>query len=368
MACLAAFAALLGRYAGSDDVQIGSGLANRRDPAAERLVGMLVATRWRCGSTSAATRPCASCCGGCGTRWWERWSNADVPFDRVVETLAPPAPGRPLAAGADAVLLRRRAGRPPVLVRAWRRTSYHAVSNGTAKADLNVIGVDHGDDPPFFIWEHSDSSPTPPSTASPPSTRPCSSSSSPIPTPASPSWSWRARRSGSSCAPGAPAPASTTARRRSRGWSSARRGAIPRRWPRSSPARRLSYGELLARARAIAGSLRAARASSPATGSASLLPRSLRRGRRPARRPRRRRRLRAARPPAPGGADRPRARRRRARSCSARRARRHRRSTIAPGVAAAASRASLEARGRRRSRGSRHARTTPPARPASRRA
>ena len=28
--------------------------------------------------------------------------------------------------------------------------------NGTAKADLNVIGVDHGDGAPFFIWEHSD--------------------------------------------------------------------------------------------------------------------------------------------------------------------------------------------------------------------
>ncbi len=154
MACLAAFATLLGRYAGCEDVQIGSGLANRRDPAAERLVGMTVAT--------VALRIDLS--GDPTVRELLRRArgavlgamvNSDVPFEQVVEALAP----------------RRQAGRSPLVqtlfsfddapatARDWAGLEVEVVQtvpNGTAKADLNVIGVDHGDGRPFFIWEHSD--------------------------------------------------------------------------------------------------------------------------------------------------------------------------------------------------------------------
>ena len=154
MACLAAFATLLGRHADSDDIQVGSGLANRRDPAAERLVGMLVTTvALRIDLSGDPTvrellrRVRDTVVGG--------MVNADVPFDRVVEALAP----------------QRQAGRSPLVqtlfsfddtpaaTQTWSGLDtnvFLAVSNGTAKADLNVIGVNHGDHPPYFLWEHSD--------------------------------------------------------------------------------------------------------------------------------------------------------------------------------------------------------------------
>jgi amino acid adenylation domain-containing protein len=154
MAGLAAFAVLLGRSGGVEDLQIGTGLANRRDPAAERLVGMTVGT--------AALRIDLS--GDPTVRELLRRTratvldaiaNADVPYERVVEALAPPrqadrsplvqtmfsfddAPGAPLAwSGLDVEVVQ-------------------TIPNGTAKADVNVIGVDHGDGDPFYIWEHSD--------------------------------------------------------------------------------------------------------------------------------------------------------------------------------------------------------------------
>jgi amino acid adenylation domain-containing protein len=154
MACLAAFATLLGRYAGRDQVQIGSGLANRRDPAAERLIGMTVATVALPVNLSGdptvrelLRRTRGAVLGA--------MANSDVPFEHVVEALAPS----------------RQAGRSPLVqtlfsfddapasAQNWAGLEAEVVQtvpNGTAKADLNVIGVDHGDGRPFFIWEHSD--------------------------------------------------------------------------------------------------------------------------------------------------------------------------------------------------------------------
>jgi amino acid adenylation domain-containing protein len=151
---LAAFAVLLGRSASVEDVQIGTGLANRTDPAAERLVGMTVGT--------AALRidlsgdPTVSeLLRRTRATVLDAIANADVPFERVVEALAPA----------------RQAQRSPLIqtmfsfddaaARTMRWTGLEAkvvqtIPNGTAKADLNVIGVDHGDGEPFFIWEHSD--------------------------------------------------------------------------------------------------------------------------------------------------------------------------------------------------------------------
>jgi amino acid adenylation domain-containing protein len=272
MACLAAFASLLGRHAGSDDVQVGSGLANRRDPAAERLVGMLVATvALRIDLTDDPTvrellRRVRDTVVGAMV-------NADVPFDRVVETLSP----------------QRQAGRSPLVQtlfsfddtpaapQSWPGLDtdiFLAVSNGTAKADLNVIGVDHGDHPPFFIWEHSDlfTDATVDRLAVQHQTLLEQFVAHPD-----------ARLSELELA-------SAAEREQLRAWSAGtgaydREATIPglverqaRRDPEVvaavEPGAELSYGELLARARAVAGSLRAAGVE-PGDRVGILLPRSL---------------------------------------------------------------------------------------------
>jgi amino acid adenylation domain-containing protein len=154
MVTLAAFATLLGRVGEADDLQIASGLANRGDPAADRLVGMTVGT--------VALRIDLSDDPSVQTLLkrvrntvLDAIGNADVPFERVVEALAP----------------RRQAHRSPLVQTLFSFDDAPAtggewsgldvkvvqtVPNGSAKADLNVIGVDHGDGDPFFIWEHSD--------------------------------------------------------------------------------------------------------------------------------------------------------------------------------------------------------------------
>src|SRR4029077_5358114 len=85
----------------------------------------------------------------------DAYANADAPFDRVVEALNPPRDPRrspliqtlfsfhdaPRASGGWAGLEAR-------LVQ--------VVPNGSAKADLNVIGIDDGDGGITFVWEHSD--------------------------------------------------------------------------------------------------------------------------------------------------------------------------------------------------------------------
>jgi amino acid adenylation domain-containing protein len=154
MVCLAAYAVLLGRLSGAERLQIGSGLANRTDPAAERLVGMTVAT----------VALAVDLSGDPSVRELLRRvrrvvlgavANSEVPFDRVVEHLGPPRrPDR-----SPLVQTMFSFDDAPARKQAWAGLETRVVqtiSNGTAKADISVIGVDHGDGAPFFIWEHSD--------------------------------------------------------------------------------------------------------------------------------------------------------------------------------------------------------------------
>ena len=151
---LAAFALLLTRCSGTEDVQIGSGLANRTDPAAEGLIGMTVGTVALRIDLSGDPTVEALLKRVRGTVL-DAISNADVPFERVVEALG----------------CQRQAHRSPLVQTLFSFDDAPAASggwsglesrvvqtipNGTAKADLNVIGVDHGEGEPFFIWEHSD--------------------------------------------------------------------------------------------------------------------------------------------------------------------------------------------------------------------
>jgi amino acid adenylation domain-containing protein len=152
--CLAAFAVMLGRLGGVEEVQTGVALANRRDPTSEQLIGMTVETvAVRVDLSGSLT--VRDLLAGVRGDLLGAIANADVPFDAVVEEIAPP----------------RRPGRSPLIQTlfsfddapmgsiGWsglRHRVIQTLTNRTAKADLNVIGVDHGDHDPFFIWEHSE--------------------------------------------------------------------------------------------------------------------------------------------------------------------------------------------------------------------
>jgi amino acid adenylation domain-containing protein len=152
--CLAAFAVLLGRLGEVEEVQTGVALANRRDPTSEQLIGMTVET---VAVRIDLARPLTvrDLLAAVRDDLLGAIANADVPFDAVVEEIAPP----------------RRPGRSPLIQTLFsfddapmgsiewsglRHRVIQTLTNRTAKADLNVIGVDHGDHDPFFIWEHSE--------------------------------------------------------------------------------------------------------------------------------------------------------------------------------------------------------------------
>ena len=154
MAALAAFVAQLYRYTGRSDLQIGSGLANRLDPASERLLGMIVNTvvfRFDLGGNPTVrellrrVRSVAL----------DVYANANAPFDAVVEAMNPSRDPRRsplinvLFSFHDAPRGEER----------WSGLQAHfeqILSNGTAKADLNIVGIDDQDGGITFVWEHSD--------------------------------------------------------------------------------------------------------------------------------------------------------------------------------------------------------------------
>ena len=154
MVTLAAFLAQLRAYSGRDDIQVGSGIANRREKASERMIGMALNTAaLRCNLGGDPTvrellqrvRHVAL----------DSYANVDAPFDAVVEKLQPPRdPSRSpliqtLYSFHDAPRSEERwAGLESELVQ--------VLPNGTAKADLNVIGLHDRDGGVTFVWEHSD--------------------------------------------------------------------------------------------------------------------------------------------------------------------------------------------------------------------
>ena len=85
----------------------------------------------------------------------DAYANADAPFDSVVEALRPARnPGRsPLIQTLFSF------HDSPRTAEGWtglRAKLVQVVPNGTAKADLNVIGIDDRDRGLTFVWEHSD--------------------------------------------------------------------------------------------------------------------------------------------------------------------------------------------------------------------
>lgn len=136
---LTAYAVLLARYGAVDDVVIGAGMANRRTLASERLLGMVVNTV-ALRIDLAGDPTVGELLGRVQRTVLAAQAHQDVPFERVVEHLAPArsanagpfyqtlfsfhdAPVRTLAM-ADAILVPR-----------------DVLPNGSAKADVNVIVI-----------------------------------------------------------------------------------------------------------------------------------------------------------------------------------------------------------------------------------
>ncbi len=88
MTYLAAFHLLLQRYAGEDDILIGSPIANRRWAEVEHLVGPLINTLvWRPRPTAEATF--VELLASVRTVAVEGFAHADLPFEQLVDELAP---------------------------------------------------------------------------------------------------------------------------------------------------------------------------------------------------------------------------------------------------------------------------------------
>jgi amino acid adenylation domain-containing protein len=154
MVTLAAFLAQLHRYSGRDDLQIGSGLANRRDPDSERLLGMIVNTvPLRCDLGGDPT--VSELLERVRTVAVDAYADADAPFDAVVEAVGPKRdPGRsPLV---QALFSFHDSPRSPERWAGLEARLVQVIPNGTAKADLNVIGIPGRDGDLTFVWEHSD--------------------------------------------------------------------------------------------------------------------------------------------------------------------------------------------------------------------
>lgn len=154
MVALAGFLIQLRRYSGLDRIQVGSGLANRGDPAAEGLIGMTVNTvGLRVDLSGDPT--VAELLARVRRAALDAYANAEAPFEAVVEALRPRRdPSRsPLI---QALFSFNDAPRGEERWSGLRARVVHGLPDGTAKADLNVIGTPERDGRLTFVWEHSE--------------------------------------------------------------------------------------------------------------------------------------------------------------------------------------------------------------------
>ena len=154
MVALAAFLVQLQRYSGHNEVQIGSGMANRRDPNAEQLIGMVVNTvALRCDLGGNPT--VRELLDRIRAAAIDAYANADAPFDAVVDAVRPPRdPSRsPLI---QALFSFHDTPRGAERWSGLRARLVQGLSNGSAKVDLNVVGIADDEGGLTFIWEHSD--------------------------------------------------------------------------------------------------------------------------------------------------------------------------------------------------------------------
>ena len=159
MVMLGAFYALLHGLSAQDDLCVGSGIANRRREEAEGVLGMVLNTvALRVDASGDPTG--RELLARVRTTVVEALSNQDVPFDRVVEELAPPriAGRMPLY---DTLFSFDDSPRPPTRAGGLRIVAEEGLSNRSAKADLNVIVINRRSGPNGtagglrVLWEYS---------------------------------------------------------------------------------------------------------------------------------------------------------------------------------------------------------------------
>ncbi|MFC1712466.1 amino acid adenylation domain-containing protein [Candidatus Poribacteria bacterium] len=139
MTMLTAFAALLHRYSGQDDICIGSAIANRRWPETERLIGMIlnnVVLR-----TDLSGDPTfQELLGRVRKVTLEAYVHQDVPFDKVVEALRPERDQsrNPLF---QVMFSFHDSPMPYLELPKLDIDLQEGLSNGSAKFDLNIIVI-----------------------------------------------------------------------------------------------------------------------------------------------------------------------------------------------------------------------------------
>jgi amino acid adenylation domain-containing protein len=146
---LAAYCTLLARYGSAEEIVVGSGLANRRTLASEGLIGMIVNTvalrvDLRGGPTPRALVERVQ------RVLMEAQDHQDVPFERVVEHLAPTRRGD--AAPLYQTLFSFHDAPVSTLSLPGATLIPHdALANGSAKADLSVIVVNRKTERPVGV-------------------------------------------------------------------------------------------------------------------------------------------------------------------------------------------------------------------------
>ena len=119
MLLLAAFATLLYRRSGQDDILFGGPMANREHPGFENLIGFFANTDRRARPAGRQPRRSPSCSRACASRCSSSYEHQEVPLELVVDAVRPQRdPGvNPLFQ----VNFRVRVGDPPVLAAATAR-------------------------------------------------------------------------------------------------------------------------------------------------------------------------------------------------------------------------------------------------------
>jgi len=141
MTLLAAWAAVLHRWSGQDEIAIGTPVANRR-PEVEGLIGFFVNTLPLRAET-AAGRPFAGLLAAVRERALGAYAHQDVPFERLVEELAP---GRDLSRGPlFQVMLALEDGPGAALRLPGMEIQGVPVHTGTAKFELTLALAGDGD-------------------------------------------------------------------------------------------------------------------------------------------------------------------------------------------------------------------------------
>ncbi|HEX2077792.1 MAG TPA: amino acid adenylation domain-containing protein, partial [Longimicrobium sp.] len=153
MTLVSAFALLMQRYSGQDEVCVGAGVANRRWREVEGVIGMFVnSVVLRLGSEGDP--PFADLVARTRRTTLEAWARQDLPFDRIVQALAPERslsynPLHQVAFSFDDARM------PELEVPGLAVTVREGLSNGSAKFDINVIVAPRGTESARFSdgWE-----------------------------------------------------------------------------------------------------------------------------------------------------------------------------------------------------------------------